>query len=129
MPFSRVALIAAFGALAAASSVRGDPMSSEALAKNRKDNYECHQWASHHTGFDPKQSAPSEPPRKLHPLDPVPGGPGGAMLKEARRRDDAKAHKRQREQEEADFETRRANYERVLKTCLEGRGAAPVGGR
>jgi hypothetical protein len=132
MHLSRASLIGAFAALAVVSSARGDPIGAptddQAVAQQRKDESDCRRWASHHTGFDPKESAPSEPPRTVRPLDP-PSGPGHAVLREARQRDEAKARKKQRAQDQADFESRRANYERALKQCLEGRGAAPAPGK
>jgi len=126
-PF-RVSLMGAFAALAVVSSVRADP-TDESLAQQKKVDYECRQWAAQHTGFDPKAPTPSEPPRRIRSLDPVPRGAGDALLQAARRRDDALARKKQREEQEAELESRRAKYERAVKTCLEGRQATPVTGK
>jgi hypothetical protein len=129
MRLFRVWLIGASAALAVVSPASGDTAEEEAAAQQKKIAYECRQWASQHTQFDPKEPAPDDTPRRTGRLDPAPGTPGGALLKQQRRREDEIARKKQHEQEQADFEARRAKYDRALKTCLEGRGATPTAGK
>jgi hypothetical protein len=126
MHCSRVSWIGAFLALALVSPARGDsvvtPKGEKSAAQQKKDKYECHRWATQHTGFDPKDATSSEPPPQKDPrLDAERGARAGGQLNEARRHEDTIARKKQRDVDDADLERRRASYDRALKTCLEGR--------
>ena len=132
MRLSRVSLIAASVSLAFASSVRGQsidsdlsPKADRSEAQQKRDEADCHRWATLHTGFDPKQSAP-EPPRDTGAeLNRMPGQDRRAFGDLARRDDlrrrELDTRKKRQAQEAADFENRRASYERSVETCIEGR--------
>jgi hypothetical protein len=119
-----------FGALLAFSlavPVRGD---SPDEAKLKRDQSDCRRWAAQHTHFDPNETT-SDTPRP--PIDPPLGHAPGIAIHDAaaakqreadaRRRNEMIARK-QRAQDEADLEARRAVYERAVKTCVEGRTAS-----
>lgn len=126
MHLFRAALIGAFLTLGLVGSVRAESLSPE--AKLKRDQSDCRRWAILHTGFDPKNTTPSEAP---HPeqtlLAPHPAAVGGSRglaasaLRDSEQRRNAIMERKQRAQDDADLEARRAVYERALRTCLEGR--------
>jgi hypothetical protein len=119
------------------SSSRGasivSPADDDSRAQLQRDTDDCRRRAIMHTGFDPKDPTPAEAPRKTTTrMKPMPG-PEGRALQEAERRQDVRERKKQQVQDEADLESRRAAYDRAMKTCLEGlnhaaeeHGALPV---
>lgn len=81
------------------------PQKGQPSEQQKKDSYECNEWAKTQSGVDPS-AAPAPSGGKLPPPGPI-----GAL----RRRKEMAA------QEQQQKETRSA-YDRAFGACMEGRG-------
>jgi hypothetical protein len=99
----------------------------------QKDQYECHNWATQQTGFNPAappQTAAAPPPQhggavrgaaRGAAVGAVGGGVGataGVMRQNANNRAAAQASQQAQAQQQAAY----GNYERAYAACLGGRG-------
>lgn len=114
----------------------------------QKDQYECHNWASQQTGFNPAappQTAAAPPPQqggavrgaargaavgavvggasggdagKGAAVGAAMGGTGGAVRQNRANRESAAASQQAQAQQQAAY----GNYEKAYATCLSGRG-------
>lgn len=124
------------------------PEKGQSAEQQSKDKFECSQWATGQTGFDPTQAA------NVYQADPnagrgstVKGAAGGAIggavigaiagdagkgaaigaagggLLGAGRRGSAKAAEQNKQQQsQAQYKAGLENYNRAMSTCLKGRG-------
>jgi YMGG-like Gly-zipper len=142
-----VVMLSAF-AMSASADLMIYPKNNQSAEQQSKDKYECHDWAVKQTGFDPLSS--SSQPATVKPTGPQPnavkgaargaavgavggaiagdagkgaaaGAAGGAMVGGMRRRDAAAANAQANAQAKAANDSQRSNYDRAVKTCLEGR--------
>lgn len=125
------------------------PKNNQSADQQSKDKYECHEWAVKQTGFDPLSTSSTQTSAPA-PTGPQPnavrgaargaavgavggaiagdagkgaaaGAAGGAMVGAMRRRDQAIANQQTAAQQDAAVQGQRANYDRAVMTCLEGR--------
>jgi len=121
------------------------PKEGQSDEQQRKDRYECHMWAVQQTGFDPTvpQQAPQSKASGGQALRGAAGGAalgaiGGAIGGNAgkgaaigagvggtagaiRRAQERERNAERQKQWEANQQNQRAQYNRALSTCLEGR--------
>ncbi len=119
------------------------PAKGQSAEQQKKDEYECHQWAVQQTGFDPTKpaSTPSTAPPKAAKGSAVKGAVAGAVVGEvasdnagagaaagavagrAASRSQAAAQAQQQQQAAAQqTQQQQATYTRARAACLEGRG-------
>jgi hypothetical protein len=153
--FARSILISAamcFGGLAAQSADAQQmyiyPEKGQSAEQQNKDKYECSQWATGQTGFDPTQAANLYEGDSSAGRGAVVGGAakgavggavigaiagnagkgaaigaaGGGMLGAGRRGSAKKADEQKVKQSQAQYRTGLENYNRAMSTCLKGRG-------
>jgi hypothetical protein len=123
------------------------PQRGQSAAQQRQDEFECSQWASQQTGFNPNMP----PPRPQASAPPPPGilgsaaggaalgavggaiggnagrgaavGAGvGAMFGGIRRYRYAQAQEWNADQQMSSYMAQRSNYLRAMSACLNGRG-------
>jgi hypothetical protein len=124
------------------------PEKGQSAEQQNKDKYECSQWATGQTGFDPTQAA------NTYQADPnagrgnVVGGAakgaiggavigaiagdagkgaaigaaGGGLLGAGRRGNAKAAEQNKQQQSQAQYRAGLENYNRAMATCLKGRG-------
>ena len=116
------------------------PAKNQSNEQTEKDKFACYSWAKGQTGFDPMAqpqattSAPAQPTKSVARGAAV-GGVGGAALGAGigaiaggssgagRGAGIGALAQRQREQEQvAQYQQSRSNYNRAYSACLEGRG-------
>ncbi|MDZ7651609.1 MAG: glycine zipper family protein [Burkholderiaceae bacterium] len=121
------------------------PAKGQSSEQQKKDEYECHQWAVQQTGFDPSKPAATPPPAstatgpakgsavkgavvgavvgEVVSDDAGAGAAAGAVAgrSQSRRQNTAQA---QQQQQAAAQQTqqKQASYSRARSACLEGRG-------
>jgi hypothetical protein len=148
----KAAVIAACAALLAGSALAQQivyPAKGQSSDKQKKDEYECHQWAVQQTGYDPTKpaSAPAaapKPPTTATGTTPgagVRGAARGAVVGEvvggdagagaaagaavarssSRRQNAAQAQQSQQSAQQAQS-SQQATYGKARAACLEGRG-------
>ena len=100
------------------------PNKGQTIEQQKKDEFECFQWAKQKTGYDPTRSdqppAPSPPPKKE-------GGQigllEGALLGETMKRSqESKQTQPQAQQQTSTYYQQRDEYNRAFGLCLESRG-------
>jgi hypothetical protein len=123
------------------------PAKGQTAEQQKKDEYECHQWAVQQTGHDPTKpvAAASQPaaPKGAAPGSGVRGAVTGAVVGEivsddagagaaagavaarsqSRRQNAAQAQKQQQATTQQTQQAQ-ANYARARTACLDGRGYA-----
>lgn len=125
------------------------PAKGQSAEQQKKDEYECHQWAVKQTGFDPTKppppaAAPPPPPTTATGTTPGAGARGaarGAVVGEivggdagagaaagaaaargqSRRDNKAQAQAAGQQQQQASS-SQQAGYSKARAACLEGRG-------
>ena len=131
-------------------AVAGDlyiyPKDGQSDEQQKKDRYECHMWAVQQTGYDP--TAPQQAPQQSTArggqavrgagrgaaLGAIGGAIGGAAGKGAaigaavggtagamRRAGDRRQQEEAQQQQAANQQAKQSEYNRALRTCLEGR--------
>jgi hypothetical protein len=144
--------VLALGALFASASVAQDlviyPKGGQDAEQQKKDEYECHEWAVGQSGFDPinAPSAADAVPAEAKKGGLLRGGAkgaaggavigaiagdagkgaaigaaGGAIVGNARRNNQVRDQEATQQQAQANIDAQRASYTRAKKTCLEGR--------
>jgi len=125
------------------------PSKGQSPEQQKKDEYECHQWAVQQTGVDPTKpqqqaAAPSGPPTTATGTTPGAGVRGaargavvgeivggdagagaaaGAMAARAQsRRQNAAAQQQASQQQQQATGAQQASYGKARAACLEGRG-------
>jgi hypothetical protein len=123
------------------------PTKGQTKDQMEKDKYSCMQWAKQQTGFDPTQRAQASAPPPEQKGGVLRGGAGGAALGAVggaiagsagtgaaigaatggliggmRKRQSQKAEEQYAQQQTADYNKRRNDYERARGACLEGKG-------
>jgi hypothetical protein len=151
---SRLRLVATAAlALCFASGVHAQqfvyPAKGQSPEQQKKDEYECHQWAVQQTGVDPTKpqqqaAAPAGPPTTATGTTPGAGVRGaargaivgeivggdagagaaaGAMAGRAQsRRQNAAAQQQAAQQQQQATGSQQASYGKARAACLEGRG-------
>jgi hypothetical protein len=145
-----VLVAAAFAVPAAVSSdLIVYPNSGQDQAQQDKDNYECYGWAKNQSGFDPMAAptATEPPPQQEAAVGGVgrgalrgaaiggiidgsdgakTGAAAGAVMGGMRRADHNRKQAQQQQQWEqeqaAQYQQGRNNYNRAYAACMEGRG-------
>jgi hypothetical protein len=125
------------------------PSKGQSPEQQKKDEYECHQWAVQQSGFDPAKPAPQAAAAPSSPQTPTGVTPGagvrgaarGAVVGEiiaddagagaavgaaaargqSRRQNRQQAAQQQQQQQQAQT-SQNAGYARARAACLEGRG-------
>jgi hypothetical protein len=84
------------------------PNKGQTKQQQEKDKYECYIWAKQQTGFDPmaQPTATASPP---------------AQEAKQQRREEA-AQEQWTNQQAANYQQNRSNYNRAFSSCMEGRG-------
>ena len=148
---SKAAAVAACAALLASTGFAQQivyPAKGQSPDKQKKDEYECHQWAVQQTGYDPtKAAAPAaapKPPTTATGTTPgagVRGAARGAVVGEvvggdagagaaagaavarssSRKQNAAQAQQSQQSAQQAQS-SQQATYGKARAACLEGRG-------
>ena len=85
------------------------PSKGQSKEQQEKDRFECTEWASKETGFNPMK------PLKIESEPKFKGGP--FKKKKAR-----KAWKKEQEEKKAAYKSHRKEFDHALKTCIRGRG-------
>ena len=104
------------------------PSQGQSDEQMEKDKFECYRWARDQTGFDPKEvpRATEAPPQQQEQRGRGRSVVGGAANGGARRRSEQREYERQKEQwaqeQAANYQRRRAEYNRAYSACLEGKG-------
>jgi hypothetical protein len=145
----RIVVIAATAcALAMAASVAAQqqfiyPSKGQSAEQQKKDEYECHQWAVQQTGFDPTKPATTAAPAPSGPAkgSAVKGAVAGAVVGEVagdnagagaavgavtgRAMSGRQANAQAQQQQQAaaqQAQQKQATFTRARTACLEGRG-------
>ena len=124
------------------------PAKGQSQQKQDQDQSECYSWAKQKSGFDPMaRPTATSPPPQGDGANPVRGaargalggvaigaiagdaGKGaaigaasGAVIGGARRRNQEAEQQQWADQQAANYEQNRANYNRAFGVCMEGRG-------
>jgi len=141
-------LASIFASTSVAQNLMIYPKGGQDAEQQKKDEYECHEWAVQQSGFDPinAPSAADAVPAEAPKGGVVRGGArgaaggaivgaiagdagkgaaigaaGGALIGGARRRDQHRQQEATQQQAQANIDAQRASYNRAKKTCLEGR--------
>ena len=147
----KAAVIAACAALLAGTALAQQivyPAKGQSPDKQKKDEYECHQWAVQQTGYDPtKAAAPAAAPKPATTATGTTPGAGargavrGAVVGEvvggdagagaaagaavarssSRKQNAAQAQQSQQSAQQAQS-SQQATYGKARAACLEGRG-------
>ena len=147
----KAAVIAACAALLAGTALAQQivyPAKGQSPDKQKKDEYECHQWAVQQTGYDPTKAAPPAAAPKpattatgTTPGAGVRGAARGAVVGEvvggdagagaaagaavarssSRKQNAAQAQQSQQSAQQAQS-SQQATYGKARAACLEGRG-------
>jgi len=88
------------------------PSHGQTPAQQQQDQYQCGQWATLQTGFDP-----STPPPVAQSSVPPPVGLFGVF-----RRHRYEEEQQQNTEEQTVYTTKKTNYTRAMDVCLTGRG-------
>ena len=143
-----VAAVIAGGALLASAALAQQyvyPAKGQSADQQKKDEYECHQWAVNQTGFDPTKAPPpaAAPPPKtgadrgsgargaargavvgaVVADDASTGAAVGAVAArgQSRRENKAQAQAAGQQQQQASS-SQQAGYSKARAACLDGRG-------
>jgi hypothetical protein len=138
-----LAAVLALTSAAAAEQQFIYPAKGQSSEQQKKDEYECHQWAVQQTGYDPTKptTTSSAPPPTAAKGSAVKGAVAGAVVGEvvsdnagagaaagavagrAASRGQATAQAQQQQQAAAQqAQQKQATYMRARTACLEGRG-------
>jgi hypothetical protein len=125
------------------------PAKGQSPEQQKKDDYECHQWAVQQTGFDPTKPPPqtataAKPPTtatgttpgagvrgaargavvgEIVSDDPGAGAAAGAVAARSQsRRQNAAAAQQQQQAAAQQTQQKQAQYGKARAACLEGRG-------
>jgi hypothetical protein len=85
------------------------PSKGQSKEQQEKDRFECTEWASKETGFNPMKPLEIEPEPKFK------GGP-------LKKRKAKKAWKKEQQEKKATYKSHRKEFDHALKTCIRGRG-------
>jgi len=141
------ALAAALSPAAYAQDPYVYPAKNQSSQQTEKDKYACYSWAKGKTGFDPMQqptASSAPPPQKGGALRGAAGGAAagaavgaiagnagkgaaigaasGGIIGGARRRQSQREQENWAQQESANYQNRRAEYNRAWGACMEGKG-------
>ena len=148
-PIQLVAALVAGSAMLASAALAQQyvyPAKGQSADKQKKDEYECHQWAVNQTGFDPTKAPPpaaaAPPPAagasrgsgargaargavvgEIVADDASTGAAVGAVAArgQSRRENRAQAQAAGQQQQQASS-SQQAGYSKARGACLEGRG-------
>ena len=123
------------------------PAKGQSQKKMESDKYACYGWAKNQTGFDPMQAPPTTqappPPQGERVRGAARGAAAGAavgaiagdagkgaavgaatgtVVGGKRQRDKKRQSAQAQQQQSADYEARRNQYNRAFGACMEGRG-------
>jgi hypothetical protein len=145
--FAVTGTVSPFGTTVAAQDPYVYPSKGQSKDQTEKDKYSCYQWAKGQTGFDPMQqpTASAPPPQKKGGA--VRGAAGGAavgavggaiggdagkgaaigavaggVIGAARRNRSNKEQEQYAQQQGAEYNQKRSEYNRAWGACLEGKG-------
>jgi hypothetical protein len=152
MPIQRAVTMAVCSCLVATTALAQQfvyPAKGQSPEQQKKDEYECHQWAVQQTGIDPSKPAPQTAAAPSSPQTPTGVTPGagvrgaarGAVVGEivgddagagaaagaaaaraqSRRQNRQQAAQQQQQQQQAQG-AQSASYAKARAACLEGRG-------
>jgi hypothetical protein len=132
---------------ASASDLFIYPTQGQSQDQQDRDRYECHQWASQQTGFDPMTASAPTASTGAQEGGVLRGGArgaatgavvgaiagdagkgaaagaaGGAMIGGMRRRDATRRQQSAEQSQQAAYDAKRAEHRRAMSVCLEGRG-------
>jgi len=151
MPVRRFAMVVLAGCVAASSATAQQivyPAKGQSAEQQKKDEYDCHQWAVKNTGVDPTKPAPQTatappPPTTATGVTPGAGARGaargavvggivgdagagaaaGAAAGRAQsRRQNAAQQQQATQQAQSTQSAGQASYAKARAACLEGRG-------
>lgn len=143
--------LAVFALTANAEIVKGEPIiypsKGQSEKKMENDKYSCYGWAKNQTGFDPMKPPPTTQAPPIHQGERVRGAArgaavgavvgavagdagkgaaagavGGTMVGGMRQRDKMRQSSQAQQQQNADYEASRNQYNRAFGACMEGRG-------
>ena len=139
--------LVAFAAVAYAGEPVIYPAKGQSQQQMEKDKNSCYGWAKNQTGFDPMQpppaSQPSPPPQGERVRGAARGAAagaaigaiagdagkgaaagavGGTVVGGSRQRQNRRQSAQAQQQQTADYEAKRNNYNRAFGACMEGRG-------
>ncbi len=137
-----IVALAAFAATASVAFGQNElviyPNKGQGQQQMEKDKYDCYSWAKQQTGFDPTELPPTQASKEQQGSEAkgaargaAIGGIGGDVAKGAARgtaiglivkRAKSKKAAKAEQQQTADYEAKRTEYDRAYGACLEGRG-------
>ena len=112
------------------------PAGGQSAEQMDKDKYECYNWAKKDTGFDPMEvpTTSTAPPsgaatgaiigdnRKAARRGAAAGGLIGGVRQSSKNSQVDQQQQQWEQQEVANYNNKRDNYNRAYSACLEGRG-------